>query len=806
MEPTKQQQTLRFSIFADELHLVLSNYPYWKATTFTAKPYMTKNILRYAGLFGMFACAAFAQAQKFTIPAGTTISICITEVDDPVAKTALDMFASDAKNVLNSSVKRVSSASDADINIHLNKELPREGFRISVQEGKLDIAAADAHGAAYGTLELSRLMGVSPWEWWADCTPRKLHQFSLPKGYENSQSPAVAYRGIFINDEDWGLNPWAKQKEGIDVAKNPFLQGKKTQIKAAIGPQTNERIFQLLLRLRANYYWPAMHEVTMPFFLTEGNREMAARYGIYMGGSHCEPMACSAAAEWGLRGEGSYNYVTNREAVQKFWADRVTDVSNQEILYTIGMRGVHDGAMEGVKTAADKLKYLQMVIDDQRRMLDSIVVKGSSRYNSVAEIPQVFVPYKEVLDIYRSGLQVPDDVTLMWTDDNYGYIRQFPTDAEQQRSGGSGIYYHVSYWGRPHDYTWLSSLSPSLVQYQMRKAFEHGIQKIWVLNVGDIKPAEYLTELFLDMAWNGVDQYDYFDYTPSLQAFLTREFGKPLSKQIIPVMQEYYDLAADRKPEHVGGQRVEEKDKAYWNLPHPISEWNAEDVRQRIERYTAISDKVERLWTSVPEDRKDAFFQLVKYPVQAAAQMNFKFLLKKNAADKGQACIDSIASLTRIYNKGIGNGGKWDGIMSHTPRNLAAFGNTGDYIPDYRNFSHGQELLPRGFHMIERGKSITLDRIKTSDADSIAVEVRLMPNHPINDSQIAFTISIDDSKPRTVSYKTFDREETWKQNVLRNYATRTVVLPVDKQKKTHTVTLGAATDGVVINQVFITKR
>ena len=195
--------------------------------------------------------------------------------------------------------------------------------------------------------------------------------------------------------------------------------------RGVIGPKTNEKIFQLLLRLRANYYWPAMHEVTEPFFLTPGNREMAARYGIYIGGSHCEPMASSTAVEWGRRGKGDYDYVNNSDCVLKFWEDRVRDIAGQEIVYTLGMRGVHDGAMNGAKTVDEQKAVLSRAIADQRALIARYVDAD------VTKVPQVFIPYKEVLDVYRAGLDVPDDVTLMWCDDNYGYIRHFPTPIEQ---------------------------------------------------------------------------------------------------------------------------------------------------------------------------------------------------------------------------------------------------------------------------------------------------------------------------------------------------------------------------------------
>ena len=203
-----------------------------------------------------------------------------------------------------------------------------------------------------------------------------------------------------------------------------------SKVKGEIGPRTNERIFELLLRLRANTYWPAMHECTLPFFLTKGNREAAKKYGIFIGASHCEPMACSTAYEWKRRGEGAYDYVNNAPAVYKFWEDRVKEVADQEILYTLGMRGVHDGKMQGAKTVEEQKAVIDRVFADQRGLIEKYVDKD------VAKVPQVFIPYKEVLDIYHAGLQVPDDVTLMWCDDNYGYIRHFPTAEECARKGG----------------------------------------------------------------------------------------------------------------------------------------------------------------------------------------------------------------------------------------------------------------------------------------------------------------------------------------------------------------------------------
>ena len=346
----------------------------------------------------------------------------------------------------------------------------------------LVIVGSDRRGAAYGLLSVSRTIGVSPWYWWADAPIIKKDQLHLRVDKYISKEPTVKYRGIFINDEDWGLYRWSRDNFEKELGN--------------FGPRTYAKVCELLLRLQANYLCPAMHDASMAFHRIPENRVVADRFAILMGASHCEPMACNAAGEWKIRGKGAYDYVNNSPAVYQFWENRVKEVAGQEILYTLGMRGVHDGAMNGAKTIEEQKAVLTKVLRDQRDLLTKYVNKD------VTQVPQVFIPYKEVLDVYHAGLQVPDEVTLMWCDDNYGYIRHFPTAEERARKGGNGVYYHVSYWGRPHDYLWLGTAHPSLVYQQMSLAYERGIQKMWILNVGDIKPAEYQVELFLDMAWD----------------------------------------------------------------------------------------------------------------------------------------------------------------------------------------------------------------------------------------------------------------------------------------------------------------
>ena len=758
-------------------------------------------------------------SAQFSLRSGQSVTVACDNTEEKVVQTALQLFARDYETVFSApatiSVNHggiivgtvdkspLIAATGVDISDLKSKN---QAFLISVLPGgRLLVAGSDSHGTAYGIMELSRLIGVSPWEWWADVTPEKKEAFHLAADYKMVQSPSVEYRGIFINDEDWGLMPWSS------LNYEPWYKPGR------IGPQTNERIFELLLRLRANTYWPAMHECSVPFFLTPGNREAAEKFGIYIGGSHCEPMACSTAGEWSRRGKGDYDYVKNSSSVCHFWEERLKEVSGQEILYTVGMRGVHDGQMQGAKTVEEQKAVLERVLKDQRDLLRKYVNKD------VEAIPQVFIPYKEVLDIYRAGLEVPEDVTLMWCDDNYGYIKHFPTEVERTRKGGNGVYYHVSYWGRPHDYLWLGTFSPALLYQQMKEAYERGIQKIWILNVGDIKPIEYQTELFLDMAWN-IDQFTEGGVSDHLCNFLKREFGETTGEDLLPVMMEHYRLSYIRKPEFMGNTREEEYHTNAYRIVKDMP-WSRSYINKRLEDYQVISDKVEKLASRIQQDRQDAYFQLIKYPVQATAEMNKKMLYAQFARhgemnwNKSDVAYDSIASLTRIYNIGIRNNGKWHRMMDHQPRRLPVFEPVDRLLVEtpmledspslYKwngvEYSAGDAVSCKGLGyegkavMLEKNKELSFD-FGECPGDSVEVEIRLLPNHPIHGGQLRFSVSIDKKNAQTVSYETQGRSEEWKENVLRNQAIRRVVLPV-KKRKNHNLTIKALDEGVVIDQI-----
>lgn len=764
----------------------------------------------------------------FALKQGERIVLWMDETEAKVVYLAIDMLQRDVKSVLNMDldVKEMSSfplinSNDSQILVgtigsrlldSISIELSelagkKEAFVLKVLDnGSLLIVGSDKRGTAYGILELSRMLGVSPWEWWADVAPERQEVFFLPKGYTKSESPTIEYRGIFLNDEDWGLLPWSNQT--YEPNKN----------KKHLGPKTYSRIFELMLRLRANTIWPAMHECTLPFFMTEGNRQAAADYGIFIGSSHCEPMVCNAAGEWNLRGEGDYDYVNNQSKVFDFWEKRVKEIAGQDNIYTLGMRGVHDGKMQGAKTLTEQKNVLTKVIADQRKLLAKHVLQ------EVESIPQVFIPYKEVLDIYHAGLEVPEEVTLMWCDDNYGYIRHFPTELEKKRKGGNGIYYHISYWGRPHDYLWLNTLHPALAYQQMSEAYERGIQKMWIINVGDIKPGEYLLELLMDMAWNlnevrsqGVKLHNH--------RFWIREFGKEIGDTLVDIMQAYYRLNYIRRPEFLGNTRTEERNPA-WKKVKDLP-WSEAYIQQRLTEWERLSDKVESLFAQVPTHKQDAFYQLVKYPVQASAQMNYKMLCAQLARhhkigwEQSERAYDSIVSLTTVYNNGIRNQGKWNAMMDFRPRRLPVFNKvehdtlSEPMIPEIQplkkwnatEYSSGFCLPCEGLGyegmaaMLPRGESVSFDKI-SCDADSVDVLLTFVPRHPVGKpAKLRVAVSIGNEMPKVLSFETKGRSEEWKENILWNRAVRLIRLPLKSTQNALTVT--ALDDGIILDQVMI---
>jgi len=762
-----------------------------------------------------------AQAN-FAFKKGNDLQVSVNKNEAEVVHTAIDIFSRDFQQVFQG---KVISGSVGDVligTIGQNSEAEksvtstdlqelrtkREGFLLEVQNGKLIVLGSDKRGTVYGILEISRLIGVSPWEWWADSPISSKDKLTLKNGFRTLQSPSVKHRGIFINDEDWGLTPWS------------YKNFEPSNIKGSIGPKTHARIFELLLRLRANTFWPAMHECSMAFYMTPGNKQMADKYGIYVGTSHCEPMMRNTNAEWKKAGTGDYNYITNRENILKFWEERTIELAGSDNIYTLGIRGVHDGKMQGANTVQEQKEAITQILKDQREMIKRIVNPD------VEKVSQVFIPYKEVLDVYNAGLEVPEDVSLMWTDDNYGYINHFPNSTERSRKGGNGVYYHVSYWGRPHDYLWLSTTHPAQIYYQMKLAYDKGARDMWIINVGDIKPAEYQLEMLMDMAWdiNSI-QNDVKSLDNHLKNWLQREFSEKYSDDLLHIMNEYYQLAYIRKPEFMGNTRTEEKEPSFKivsDLP-----WIENEINQRIADYQAIDNQVKKISVGIPQSKKSTWFQLIEYPVRAAAEMNKKILYGQ-LARHGKAdwslsdkAFDTVAALTKQYNEL--NGAKWKYMMDFQPRKQSVFNKLPhDTVStpllqrskplmffngiDYKYF-RGTKPIILG-HGYER-KAICIEKnttvnyvFKAKTIKKITVEIALAPNHPVEGKNIRFAVSLDSEPEQLVDFQTTGRSEEWKLNVLRNQAIRKIDFDLNKAGK-HILKIRAVDEGVVLDQIKI---
>ena len=534
----------------------------------------------------------------------------------------------------------------------------------------LVIAANDRRGAAYALFTLSRQMGVSPWTWWADVPIAHHTAVYVRPGLFVQPSPSVQFRGIFLNDEDWGLRPWAAKK--MDPAVDDG--------KGNVGPHTYERIFELLLRLHANSLWPAMHPGSLAFNAVPENAKLADKWGIVMGSSHSEALLRNNVGEWNEKTDGPWNYQKNAEAMNAYWDKRLAENGGFENFYTVGLRGVHDSGLEATGSPQVKAKLVEDVMTAQRAILAKHITPD------VAKIPQIIWLYKESLDLYRVGMKVPDDITLGWTDDNYGYIRELPNAAEQARSGGSGVYYHVSYWGAPHDHLWLATTPPALIREEMTKAYDHNARKYWILNVGDLKPAEIDIDYFMQLA---VDEPKMAAMSQRewLTQWFTDQFPAVNASKIADLMTRYYALNFIRKPEFMGFNGYNDGiNRTEFN---PLA-WGTDGVpdqnHARAAAWSHLRDDEQAIAKTLPSECASAFFELVGYPIEGSAAMNEKFLSTDHTfldarqlngaaqqadAANAQAAYDTIQSLTAKYNA-LENG-KWDGIMSSAPRERRVF-------------------------------------------------------------------------------------------------------------------------------------
>jgi hypothetical protein len=504
-------------------------------------------------------------------------------------------------------------------------------------ENALVIAGSDKRGTIYGIYDLSEQIGVSPWYWLADVPVEHKDTLYIKAGKYVQGPPAVKYRGIFLNDEAPCLTGWVLEKFGNYNSK--FYT----------------KVFELLLRLKGNYLWPAMWNNAFNED-DPNNPRLADEYGIVMGTSHQEPML-RAQKEWDRRHKEHWNYYTDANTLEKFWRDGIGRNKNYESIITMGLRGANDTPMVPNGTVEQCMALLKEIIGVQRKIIAQEVNPDATK------VPQLWCPYKEVLDYYNAGFRVPDDITILWTDDNWGNIRRLPTTDERTRSGGAGIYYHFDYHGGPRSYEWLNSTQIERVWEQMNLAVNYGATRIWIVNVGDLKPLEFPIEFFITFAWDP-QKWPKEKISEFTWLWAKREFGQKYADDIADIVSKYTKYNARRKPELLE--------------PATFSQVNYREADTISAEWKAITDKAEQISANLPQNAKDAFFQLVLYPIKASAQVTNLYIaaaknnlyarqIEKRAiandmAAQARELFAADANLSDYYNKKLA-GGKWNHLM-----------------------------------------------------------------------------------------------------------------------------------------------
>lgn len=497
-----------------------------------------------------------------------------------------------------------------------------EQYLIFTDKGKLVILGSDKRGTIFGIYELSRQIGVSPWYWMADAPIQKHEQIFAKSGVYTDGEPKVKYRGIFINDEWPSFGTWCNNQFG------------------GINSKAYARVFELMLRLKANYFWPAMWDSRFneddPL-----SPQLADDMGIVMGTSHHEPMM-RAHKEYVYRKDsiGAWDYATNKANLDRFFEEGLERNKAYDNLITIGMRGDGDVAM-GNGNDEDNMKTLKDVVDGQREIIERVYKKPAS------EVPQLWAIFTEVQRYYDAGFTVPDDVTLLFCDNNWGYIRRTGPEKEQARKGGMGMYYHIDMNGGPWNDRWINTTTAAKIREQLNLAYQTGIDRIWIINVGDLKPKEMPIDFIMHYAWNPddypadkIDQY-MVDWARSI-------FGGEYAREIADIVTEYSKMNLERKPEvqRVGIYSVE-----------------TGEAQRMFNRWDELEKRTLSLSKKMPVEMQDAFYQLVEYPAVASAGVA-KIYLAATLGDSitMQTLFERDKQMTDKYNKVIA-GGKWDGMM-----------------------------------------------------------------------------------------------------------------------------------------------
>ena len=511
----------------------------------------------------------------------------------------------------------------------------REKFIITVVDNQLIIAGSDRRGSIYGIYELSQQMGVSPWYDWADVPVEHHDSIFVNRGTYTDGEPAVRYRGIFLNDEAPCLTSWVKNTYGTGYGDHRFYQ----------------RVFELVLRLRGNMMWPAMWG--WAFYADDPENEKTAdEMGVVMSTSHHEPMARNHQEyARNRKGWGPWNYQKNKANLQKFFREGIERMKGTEQIVTIGMRGDGDEAM----SAEADTKLMSQIINDQRKIIADVTGKKAS------ETPQVWALYKEVLDYYDKGMKVPDDVTLLLCDDNWGNVRRVPNAKERKHKGGWGLYYHVDYVGAPRNSKMLNVTPVQNPWEQLTLAYENGIDRLWILNVGDLKPMEYPISQFMDMAWNP-RKYDVNNITRHTRDWCAQQFGESQADEAARILNLVCKYNGRCTPEML--------DKNTYSLEN--GEW-----QEVVNQYLQLEADALRQYNSLPAAYHDAYRQIILFPIELMSNLHQMYfaqaqnhaLYKQNNpkaniwADECERLFKRDSLICDVYNHKM-SGGKWNGMMT----------------------------------------------------------------------------------------------------------------------------------------------
>ena len=742
---------------------------------------------------------------------------------DIKAVTGRDLPASSDRKVIIGTVGKCAPLDDLVTQGQLDVSAIEGGWERyiieAVDKNTLVVAGSDRRGTAYGVFHLSEQIGVNPFYWWADVPVKHSAKAVVDGRRFVSRSPSVKYRGIFINDEDWGLKTWSAlnfEKELGDI-----------------GPKTYDKVCELILRLGGNMLAPAMHSCTGAFYSHPESKVVADSWGIVITTSHCEPLLFNNAAksEWDSAVDGAWNYRTNKETIWKKFDDRIAEAGMYENIYTVAMRGVHDSGLQGNFSADERVAVLTDVIADQRVILqDHIGTKAEG-------IPQIFVPYKETLDVYEHGLQVPDDVTLVWPDDNYGYVKRVSNPEEQKRSGGAGVYYHVSYLGAPHDYLWICTTPPVLMYEELKKVYDNGGNRYWLLNVGDIKPAELAMKTFFDLAFD-IDASDIHSINRHQSDFLADIYGEKYRADFQNLLDEYYRLAWSRKPEYMGWEREWDRRELADIMDTDYSFDNYSEAQCRLADYKAVSDLADKLLRKVPEAYRPSLFEFIGYQAKGACQMNRKFLLaqlsheRMAAGQPGQAAwagreakaaYDSIEALNALYNGQLD--GKWNEMMHLAPGWCAKYQNMPS-LAETEAEPVPVDLQPRPV-TLEGCLSVDLSKapatiegigydwvsVEITDvsfdlpaiaADQVDIHIWTLPFWPLYEGVgNRYSVALDGAESVVVSNDFAEYGDSWKDQVLQNGVEKVVSFPVDRAARKHTLRLRAVDPGQIVERIVI---